>query len=52
MIIGGGLPITIDGTVVGAIGVSTGTPAQDGEVAQAGVDAVEAFVKRRGGAKL
>lgn len=51
-IIGGGLPVTIDGAVVGAIGVSTGTPAQDAEVAQAGVDAVERFVQKSRGAKL
>lgn len=52
MLIGGGIPITIDGQVVGAIGVSTGTPSQDIEVAQAGVAAVDAFVKRKQGAKL
>lgn len=52
MLIGGGVPIVVDGVVVGAIGVSTGTPAQDAEVASAGVEAVEAFVKRRAGAKL
>jgi uncharacterized protein GlcG (DUF336 family) len=51
-LIGGGIPIEIDGQVVGAIGVSTGTPAQDAEVAQAGVDAVKAFVGRRQGPKL
>ncbi|GAM85296.1 hypothetical protein ANO11243_033000 [Dothideomycetidae sp. 11243] len=51
-LIGGGVPITIDGQVVGAVGVSTGTPAQDGEVAQAGADAVVAWVKRSQGAKL
>jgi len=51
-IIGGGIPITIDGNVVGAIGVSTGTPAQDIECATGGVEAVEAWVKRRGGSKL
>ena len=38
--IGGGLPIKVNGIVVGAIGCSTGTPAQDQQVAQAGVDAV------------
>ncbi len=38
-IIGGGLPVKVDGKVVGGIGVSSGTPAQDVEVAQAGVDA-------------
>lgn len=38
--IGGGLPIVIGGEVVGAIGCSTGTPDQDQEVAQAGIDAI------------
>ncbi|KAF2769582.1 DUF336-domain-containing protein [Teratosphaeria nubilosa] len=51
-LIGGGIPITIGGAVVGAIGVSTGTPAQDTEVAAAGVQAIEAFVKRKEGPKL
>ena len=51
-LIGGGIPIKVDGQVVGAIGVSTGTPAQDAEVAQAGVDAIEAWTKKRQGAKL
>ena len=37
--VAGGLPITSDGTVVGGIGVSSGSPMQDLEVAQAG-DAV------------
>jgi len=32
--------------------VSTGTPAQDTEVAQAGVEAVEKLIKRKTGAKL
>jgi uncharacterized protein GlcG (DUF336 family) len=38
MVVGGGLPVVIDGDVVGGIGVSSGTPAQDREVAQAGID--------------
>jgi len=38
MVVGGGLPVLSDGNVVGGIGVSSGTPAQDREVAQAGVD--------------
>lgn len=38
MIVGGGLPIVWDGEVVGGIGVSSGTPMQDREVAQAGID--------------
>ena len=36
--VGGGLPVTIDGDVVGGIGLSSGTPAQDMECAQAGID--------------
>ena len=35
--IDGGLPIIIHGAVVGSIGVSGGTSAQDGQVAQAGL---------------
>ena len=36
--VGGGLPVIVDGEVVGGIGLSSGTPAQDLECAQAGVD--------------
>ncbi len=35
----GGLPIILDGQFIGAIGVSGGTPEQDGIVAKAGLDA-------------
>ncbi|WP_414661165.1 GlcG/HbpS family heme-binding protein [Horticoccus sp. 23ND18S-11] len=35
--IDGGLPIIINGAVVGSIGISGGTSAQDGQVAQAGL---------------
>lgn len=52
MVIGGGVPIVVDGEVVGAIGCSTGTPDQDRQVAQAGVDAVLAFVEKSRRAKL
>ncbi|UJW84768.1 GlcG/HbpS family heme-binding protein [Devosia sp. SL43] len=38
MVVGGGLPVEVDGVVVGGIGVSSGTPVQDREVAQAGID--------------
>ncbi|SNT27936.1 GlcG/HbpS family heme-binding protein [Tropicimonas sediminicola] len=38
MVVGGGLPVMDGGDVVGGIGVSSGTPAQDMEVAQAGID--------------
>lgn len=37
VIFGGGYPITVDGTVVGAIGVSGGHYTQDQEVAEAGL---------------
>ena len=47
MYVAGGIPIVIEGEVVGAIGCSTGTPAQDTEVAQAGIDAVLEFVKKK-----
>ena len=36
----GGIPIVIDGGIVGAIGVSGGTSPQDGQCARAGADAV------------
>lgn len=39
MVVGGGLPVVWNGAVVGGIGVSSGTPAQDQAVAQAGIDA-------------
>ena len=35
--IAGGLPVTYEGQVVGGVGVSSGSPAQDYEVALAGV---------------
>lgn len=38
MVVGGGLPVDHGGQVVGGIGVSSGTPAQDQAVAQAGID--------------
>ena len=36
--VGVGLPVIVDGEVVGGIGLSSGTPAQDMECAQAGID--------------
>jgi len=38
--IDGGLPIIVDGLVIGSIGLSGGTSAQDGQVAQAGLAAL------------
>jgi glc operon protein GlcG len=37
----GGIPIVTDGKIVGAIGVSGATSAQDGQVAKAGADAAK-----------
>jgi len=37
----GGVPIVIDGKIVGAIGVSGGTSPQDGQCARAGAEAME-----------
>ncbi|MHB8274800.1 MAG: GlcG/HbpS family heme-binding protein [Dermatophilaceae bacterium] len=37
---GGGVPVLIDGEVVGAVGVAGGSPDQDHEVASAGVAAI------------
>jgi uncharacterized protein GlcG (DUF336 family) len=37
VVIAGGLPVLVDGEVVGGIGVSSGSPAQDLAVAEAGV---------------
>jgi uncharacterized protein GlcG (DUF336 family) len=41
----GGIPLMADGKIIGAIGVSGGTSAQDAQVAQAGVAALEALLK-------
>ena len=36
----GGIPLVMDGKIVGAIGLSGGTSAQDGQCAQAGANAL------------
>lgn len=36
-LLGGGLPISVDGQVIGAIGVGGGSPEQDVEIAEAGL---------------
>jgi len=41
----GGLPLATNGKVIGAIGVSGGTSAQDGQVAAAGLAAFEEILK-------
>lgn len=46
---GGGLPIfNAKGEVIGGIGASTGTPAQDQAVVQAGVDALKGYLEGNG----
>ena len=40
VVLEGGLPVRVDGQVVGAIGVSGMTSSQDGEVADAGLHAL------------
>jgi len=40
VIFGGGVPVTVDGTFVGAVGVSGGTAEQDREIAESGAGAV------------
>jgi glc operon protein GlcG len=42
----GGLPIMVDGKVIGAIGVSGVTAQQDGQIAKAGVDALAKVLGR------
>ena len=39
VVVGGGLPVLVDGDVVGGIGVISGTPAQDMDVANGGIEA-------------
>jgi uncharacterized protein GlcG (DUF336 family) len=47
---GGGLPILNEkGEIVGGIGASTGTPAQDQEVVTAGKETVERVLREEGG---
>ena len=45
MIVGGGLPIFIKGVITGGVGCSSGTPEQDREVAQAGIDKLLAALR-------
>jgi uncharacterized protein GlcG (DUF336 family) len=37
-IVGGGLPIFVEGVIAGGVGCSSGSPEQDREVAQTGID--------------
>jgi uncharacterized protein GlcG (DUF336 family) len=42
----GGLPLMVDGKLIGAVGVSGGTAPQDGQVAKAAVDALAKMLGR------
>lgn len=42
LVVAGGLPVIVDGEVVGGIGLSSGTPAQDTECAEAAIRALAA----------
>ena len=42
----GGLPLIVDGQMIGAIGVSGVTAQQDGMIAQAGVDALPGILAK------
>lgn len=46
MIFGGGLPIFIDGHIVGGVGCSSGSVEEDRVVAQAGIDALLKYLKK------
>src|SRR5262245_1284328 len=43
----GGLPLTIDGDIIGAIGISGVTAQQDGMIAQAGADSLAGIVGKK-----
>lgn len=47
MIVGGGLPINVGDEVVGGIGTSSGKVEQDIAVAQGGIDAFHAYLKKK-----
>jgi len=47
ILFGGGVPLQVDGVVVGAVGVSGGSVPQDQEVALAGATAFEDLVRER-----
>ena len=46
-VVGGGLPVVVDGEVVGGIGLSSGTPKQDMRCAQAGIDHFAEQIERQ-----
>ncbi|MGO6819798.1 GlcG/HbpS family heme-binding protein [Rhizobium brockwellii] len=47
LVVAGGLPVVVEGEVVGGIGLSSGTPSQDTECAQAGINHFIATIEQR-----
>lgn len=47
LVVAGGLPVVVEGEVVGGIGLSSGTPSQDTECAQAGINHLIATIEQR-----
>ena len=47
----GGIPIVVDGKVLGAIGVSGNTPQEDEDIAKVGAAAIATFTLSRGGSQ-
>jgi glc operon protein GlcG len=47
----GGIPIVVDGKVLGAIGVSGNTPQEDEDIAKVGAAAIATFSLSRGGSQ-
>ena len=41
----GGVPIIVDGKVIGAVGVSGNSPQEDEDIARAGADSILAAIK-------
>ena len=46
MVVGGGLPVVVNGEVVGGIGLSSGTPQQDRDCAEAAIAQLHASMAR------
>jgi uncharacterized protein GlcG (DUF336 family) len=44
VIFGGGIPLKVDGAVIGAVGIAAGSHHQDREIAEAGAAALEKFL--------
>lgn len=43
----GGLPLVVDEQIIGAIGVSGGTPQQDGSIAKAGIEVLSTRIDKK-----